>query len=140
MKAQQLPRQVRERPIGSKPEELAHALNREIVPALRKLEDHVRDIYHDAGQVSRASVTGSLGGNERLVLVDASGGAVVITLAAADEQRAIVVVKKIDSSSNVVTVLARVGETIDGAAGVSLPAQYDSVRLDSDGGSFWVVG
>lgn len=140
MRAQQLPRQVRERPIGSKPEELAHALNREIVPALRKLEDHVRDIYHDAGQVSTASLSGSLGGNERLVLVDASSGAVVITLAAASEQRAIVVVKKIDSSGNAVTVTAPGGETIDGAASVSLPGQYDSVRLDSDGDNFWVVG
>lgn len=69
-----------------------------------------------------------------ICLVDATGGAVTITLpTAAGKPGRTYTVKKIDASANAVTVDGDGSETIDGAANVSLAAQWDSVRLFSDG-------
>jgi hypothetical protein len=63
------------------------------------------------------------------VLVDATAGPVTITLISAAWTPNVYTVKKIDASANAVTVAAQAGETIDGAATASLPAQWSSVNL-----------
>ena len=70
-------------------------------------------------------------GDERL-LVNASGGAVTVAListATADREMR---VKKIDASGNAVTITGAGDDLLDGAASVSLAAQWDSVGLFPD--------
>ena len=47
-------------------------------------------------------------------------------------------IKKIDSSANAVTITAT-GATIDGAASITLPSQYQSVTLVCDGTNWFIV-
>lgn len=76
--------------------------------------------------------------NDGAILVDASGGAVTVSLpAASSEPGRLVHVKKIDASANAVTVDAAGADLIDGSGTVVLAAQYDAVRLVSDGVSAW---
>lgn len=78
--------------------------------------------------------------DDYLVLVDATAGAVTATLpTAASKEGSKVTVKKTDVSVNAVTVEGDGSETIDGAANVSLAAQYDSVTVASDGTEWWIV-
>lgn len=48
-------------------------------------------------------------------------------------------IKKIDSSANAATVTTTSSETIDGATTYSLPDQYDSVTVQSDGTEWWIT-
>lgn len=90
--------------------------------------------------VRQISATSTVLDDDYLVLVDATSGAVTATLpTAAVKEGSQVIVKKIDASVNAVTVEGNGAETIDGALNVSLPAQYDSVTLASDGTQWWVV-
>lgn len=82
------------------------------------------------------------------ILVDASGGARTISLPHPSLVKGQeVVVKKIDSSANAVTVnttltgapASAVASTIDGATSVSLPTQYDRVRVANDGVNWFRV-
>lgn len=74
------------------------------------------------------------------VLVNAVGGAVTVTLPPVRLAYREVTVKKIDASANVVTVDGDGAETIDDAATASLAAQYNYIRLVSDGTEWWKVG
>lgn len=81
----------------------------------------------------------TLGSQDEIVYVDASGGAVTITLP--DARRFwgySFTVKKLDASVNAVT-LDGDGALIDGAATYPLAAQYEVVRVASDGTDWWVV-
>ena len=78
--------------------------------------------------------------NDSFIKVDATAAPVTITLMLASsgkEKR--LTIKKIDSSANAVTVDGNGSETIDGATTVSLPSQYNSVSIMSDGTEWWVV-
>jgi hypothetical protein len=74
-----------------------------------------------------------------IVLVNASGGSRTITLPAPSSMRgAILNIKKIDSSLNAVIISAPSG-TIDGNATRSLPYQWDSLSITSDGNNFYLI-
>lgn len=74
-----------------------------------------------------------------IVLVNASGGSRTITLPAPSSMRgAILNIKKIDSSLNAVIISAPSG-TIDGIATRSLPYQWDSLMITSDGTNFYLI-
>ena len=81
-----------------------------------------------------ATATANVNPLDDLILVDATAGAVTMTLETAigcDGRRHII--KKSDSSGNAVTVACTGGQTIDGAATVSLAAQYDTIAVMSNG-------
>jgi hypothetical protein len=74
---------------------------------------------------------------DEIIPCDASGGAFSVTLPTAvgvPGQR--YVVKKVDSSVNAVTVATTSSQTIDGATTYSLAAQWDSVRVVSNGANW----
>jgi hypothetical protein len=77
---------------------------------------------------------------DRVLLVDASGGARTVTIPAGIFSDArILTIKKIDSSGNAVTVSRSSSDLIDGASTYSLPAQWDTVTVGSDGSTNWYV-
>ena len=72
------------------------------------------------------------------VRVDCTGGAITITLPLAltrDGRR--ITITKVDASANAVTIAISGSDTINGAASITLPAQYNSVTLISNGSSAW---
>lgn len=72
------------------------------------------------------------------ILVDASGGAVTITLPATPVIGQSYNVKKIDASGNGVTVSGN-GKTIDGAATLSIPGQWQSYYIQYNGASWSIL-
>ena len=84
------------------------------------------------------SVNTTLNDAHHVVTVDATGGARTITLPTASGILGkVYVIKKIDSSANVVTVDGNAAETIDGATTITLPLQWSSTIMQSDGTN-WV--
>lgn len=81
-----------------------------------------------ADGVERASV----------ILVDATTALTTITLPALSAG-VIVIVKKVDVSANAVDVATPGAETIDGAATLSLAAQYNVTQLVCDGTNWFVI-
>lgn len=78
--------------------------------------------------------------NDSLVTADATAGNITITLRPADEcEQKLIIIKKTDASANTVTVAADGSETIDGAATNVLAAQYDTLKLMSDGNQWLIV-
>jgi len=75
--------------------------------------------------------------SDEIILVDASGGAVTITLPAASNEGQVLLIKKIDNSANAVTVVPGGGDTIEGAANISLASQWDGAILTADGANDW---
>jgi hypothetical protein len=73
------------------------------------------------------------------ILVNASGGPVTVTLISAVATPNSYTVKKTDSSANAVTVAARAGETIDGAASASITDQWATISVIPSGGNWYVV-
>jgi hypothetical protein len=74
------------------------------------------------------------------VLVDATGANRTITLpTAASATGRLYVVKKIDASANTVTIDPAGAELIDGAATKVLTAQWDSIKFQSNGTSWFIV-
>lgn len=77
-----------------------------------------------------------------LVLVNASGGARSITLPAANAlggRPILFRVIKNDSTANAVTIQRAGTDTIEGATSLTLPTQWASVTLISDGSGAWVA-
>lgn len=73
-----------------------------------------------------------------MILGNAAGGAITVSLpAAAASSGKRLTVKKIDASANAVTIDGSGAETIDGAATVSLTAQYQSITIVCDGSTWW---
>lgn len=69
-----------------------------------------------------------------LVLADATSGAITVTLPPAGSVAyQTLTIKKIDASANAVTI----GGTVDGAASPTLPAQYNSITIQSDGSAWY---
>ena len=74
------------------------------------------------------------------VLADATSSVVNIVLAdAAQAKGRDVVVKKIDASANAVVLAAPGGQTIDGAASLSIATQWQSYTLVSDGLGWFIL-
>jgi len=77
---------------------------------------------------------------DSVLICDASSGALTVTLPSASgiagRQYTI---KRINTGTNVVTIAAASGETIDGAASVDLGSQYDVITVVSDGSNWWMV-
>ena len=72
------------------------------------------------------------------VRVDCTGGAITITIPLAltrDGRR--ITVTKVDSSANAVTVARSGSDTFNGATTLSLPLQYNSVTIISNGVTAW---
>ena len=73
------------------------------------------------------------------VLCDCSSNAISVTLPRAKSMVGrVVTVKKVDSTTNKVTIDGYASETIDGDTTVTIPAQWTSLRLQSDGNN-WVI-
>jgi hypothetical protein len=74
-----------------------------------------------------------------VLLVDATSAAVTITLPAVATSAGLVyVIKKIDAANNVV-IDGNAAETIDGAATVTLSAQWQSKMIACDGTAWFVI-
>jgi len=75
------------------------------------------------------------------ILVDASGATRTITLPAATGcARRIYTIKKIDASGNVVTIDGNASETIDGATTQPLNTQWEYLKIQSNGTSWFIIG
>jgi hypothetical protein len=88
------------------------------------------------------TVTGAhaLIGNNSTLLCNATGGAFTVTLpVAAAHPGRVFTIKKIDASVNAVTIDGDGAETIDGAATYALTAQWQSVVLQCNGTSWFVL-
>lgn len=73
-------------------------------------------------------------------LVNATGGAVTMNLpAAALMINQVYNFKKVDASANVVTIDPNGSETVDGAATLSLTAQWQRTQIQSDGVAWFVI-
>ncbi len=74
-------------------------------------------------------------------LVNCTGGALTITLpTAVGIQGREYVIKKTDSSANAVTLATTSSQTIDGAASLTISAQYSLYRVQSDNANWQVIG
>lgn len=75
--------------------------------------------------------------SDGVLLVNATSGAVTITLPTAVGYAGLrFIVKKIDASGNAVTIATTSAQTIDGAATVSLTAQWQVQEVISDGANW----
>lgn len=74
------------------------------------------------------------------VFVDASNGAITITLPSAGTNAGKhFIIKKIDSSTNPVNIDGNGTETIDNYSSISITTQYESYKLMSDGGEWYII-
>ncbi|MEY3459772.1 MAG: hypothetical protein RL215_2929 [Planctomycetota bacterium] len=86
------------------------------------------------------SATYTVTKSDDIVLCNASGGAFTVTLpSAVGNTGRQFVVKRLNSGSNAVTVAAAGGQTIDGAATVTLSSQYQVITLVSDGSGWMLI-
>jgi len=102
-----------------------------IARALRQLQDIARRY---AIEVVEPTANYTMVDEDALIAADATAGNVTVTLlSAAGREGRLVEVKKTDASANLVIVDPAGSETIDGAATVSLSAQYSLCGLRSNG-------
>lgn len=74
------------------------------------------------------------------VLADASAGTVVCTLVPAlDWRDRAMHIKKIDPSANTVLLVPQAGETVDGAATLTISGQWSVKSILSDGSNWYVL-
>ena len=102
-------------------------------------EDRVYAI--DRWPYTAVSVNTTLNDAHKVVSVDASGGARTITLpTAVGVKGKVYAIKKIDATGNAITVDGNAAETIDGSATISIPLQWSSIIIQSDGANWLKVG
>lgn len=105
-------------------------------------QDAAPKSYVDAGlsAIVTKNTDYSLASLDHTVLATASVGAITLTLPhpAALEGKTYTC-KKIDSSFNTVTIVAAGPQTIDGAASMSLNAQWQYITVQTDGVSWFVI-
>lgn len=75
---------------------------------------------------------------DKYIRLDATGGAFAVTLLAAPTTGQMMFFKKIDSSTNAITINGN-GKTIDGAASVTLSAQWNAIGLIYNGTTWDIV-
>jgi hypothetical protein len=79
-------------------------------------------------------------GKDFLILANAAGGAFSVTLPLASRVKGMAVtIKRLNSGANAVTIARSGSDTIDGAASVSLSAQYASRTVASDGSAWHII-
>jgi hypothetical protein len=107
-------------------------------PEFRRVMEEVRNRYlRRPALIDTDTTLNSAYGEAR---VDATAAAVTITLPLAENQIARdYTIKKVDAGANTVTVQASGSDLIDGAASVTLSAQYDSVTVKSNGDGIWDI-
>jgi len=88
--------------------------------------------------VTNISSSVSLNNNDGVALVNASAGVRTITLPASTTLYKFTI-KKTDSSANAVIINAGAGNLIEGVSSKTLAAQYDTIRLVSDGTTNWYI-
>jgi hypothetical protein len=82
----------------------------------------------------------TLTATDSIILANAASGAVALTLpTAVGCAGRVYTLKKIDSSANAVTVATSASQTIDGASSQALAAQWNLVRVASDGSNWFIV-
>jgi phosphatidate phosphatase APP1 len=88
----------------------------------------------------RLSHLTTIGTTHHTVLCDATSAGFTITLpTAASSSGRIYIIKKIDATVNVVTIDGDGSETIDGATTQSLSTQWQTLRIQSNGTSWYVI-
>ena len=128
-------------PVGGRPTDpnVVRGNDNVLAAAANVLEAYVE---RDKAPIAEVSTSTALDGTATgaTVLVNASGGAVTITLptAAVGEDRRYTI-KKIDSSAFTVTIDGNGAETIDGATTAVITMQYESVTVQSDGTSWYIL-
>jgi hypothetical protein len=116
--------------LGARPE-----ITRKVFEIARAVNPLIDGYQHEPRTLLAAS---TMTRGDGVILADASAGAFTITALPADEARTkIVRVKKTDASVNKVFIKAAGSDTFEGAATLTLAAQYDFVELYSGGGSTW---
>jgi len=92
-------------------------------------------------KVVSLTTTYTVEADDTLILAATAGGAFTATLPAASSVKPghVKEFKKTDSSANDFTVARAGSDTIDGATSKVLGAQYDVLRIVSDGSSKWYV-
>lgn len=109
-----------------------------------EMDDNLTNLKDQAEENDHKSLTVTANytaiADYKVILVDATAGPVQIDLlAAANVQDMIFYIKKIDSSGNAVTVAANGAETIEGNASLPLAAQYDLLKVISDGTTWYIL-
>jgi len=78
--------------------------------------------------------------SDHTILIDAASGNITVTLPAASTVTGIIYnIKKIDGSMNTVTVDGNGSETIDDGLTAVLTTQYESISVQNDGVSWWIL-
>lgn len=78
--------------------------------------------------------------SDELILVDTTGGNVTITLPSSTRISGKVYrIKRLTGGVNTLTVQGSGGATIDGAASISLPTQWDARNLVTDGTGWFIL-
>lgn len=101
-----------------------------------------RDSYtlHYCHKVNSVAASYAMAGEESILLVDATTGNRTITLPAArvagGQWTFPLTIRRIDASGNTVTVAAKTGDTVDGAASVTIAANRSRI-LASDSATRW---
>ena len=117
------------------PAEIPDHIRKAISGYLDKLRQQINTQALDITNVASSQVVAS-----NLVLADASAGAVTMTLLPAKNWiDQTIHIKKMDPGVNLVLIAGQAGETIDGAATVTISTQYSVVSLISDGGKWYKV-
>lgn len=112
-----------------------------LAPLLRSFRDQELLARAARGLVALRAVAASdtVRVADGVLLADATAGVVTLTLPKAETMRGRrVTVKKLDNANDV-EVAAASGETVDGAADVTLTTQYEVVTVVSDGTAWHVV-
>ena len=100
---------------------------------------HLTASQHDSFTTLNTYTTAQvLTSSNGYVLCDATSAPFTVTLPAASARKRLHI-KKIDSSANAVTIARTGADNIEGNTSVSLPAQYKSYTLYSDGTSTWYI-
>jgi hypothetical protein len=100
------------------------------------LPDWADNTFSTATKTSSYTITAS----DTVVFADATSGAVTITLPAASGNSGYrFYVKRIDNSANSCTVGRTGADTIDGQTSLSLPLQYTSLTLVSNGSAWYII-
>lgn len=115
--------------------------------SINDLSKAIRLIYQNEN-LSLRCITATAGSQElivrdSIVLANATAGNVVINLCAANswgsDRSPIIIVRRIDATANTVDILAEGGETINGAASISVAASTGVVIVSNSVNGWWTL-
>jgi hypothetical protein len=98
----------------------------------------VRQIHDSVTAIAYSNSPYSVAATDSYISCNATSGAVVINLPATTGSGREITVKKLDSSANACTPTRAGSDTIDGAATISITAQYAAVKLLDAASGSWV--